>query len=65
MRVFSTSLLHQLNNRMGILKMKTYKELLEAVEDVQTDLMNIEDYSEEVYQALQTAIDELEELAEN
>ena len=45
--------------------MKTYKELLEAVEDVQTDLMNIEDYSEEVYQALQTAIDELEELAEN
>lgn len=45
--------------------MKTYKELLEAVEDVQTDLMNIEDYSEEVYQALQSAIDELEELAEN
>ena len=45
--------------------MKTYKEIMEAVEDVQTDLMNIEDYSEEVYQALQTAIDELEELAEN
>ena len=50
---------------MGILKMKTYKEIMEAVEDVQTDLMNIEDYSEEVYQALQSAIDELEELAEN
>ena len=45
--------------------MKTCKELLEAVEDVQKELMNIEDYSEEVYQALQTAIDELEELAEN
>ena len=45
--------------------MKTYKELLEAVEDVQTDLMNIEDYSEDVYQALQSAIDELAELAEN
>lgn len=45
--------------------MKTYKEIMEAVEDVQTDLMNIEDYSEEVYQALQSAIDELEELAEN
>ena len=45
--------------------MKTYKEIMEAVEDVQTDLMNIEEYSEEVYQALQTAIDELEELAEN
>ena len=45
--------------------MKTYKELLESVEDVQTDLMNIEDYSEDVYQALQTAIDELEELVKN
>ena len=45
--------------------MKTYKELLKQVEDVQNDLMDIEDYSEEVYQALQSAIDELEELAEN
>lgn len=45
--------------------MKTYKEIMEAVEDVQNELMNIEDYSEEVYQALQSAIDELEELAEN
>ncbi|WXX03334.1 hypothetical protein [Brochothrix phage BtpYZU04] len=45
--------------------MKTYKELLEAVEDVQKELMNIEDYSEDVYQALQSAIDELAELAEN
>lgn len=43
--------------------MKTYKELLKQVEDVQNDLMDIEDYSEEVYQALQSAIDELEELA--
>lgn len=50
---------------MGILKMKTYKELLKQVEDVQKELMDIEDYSEEVYQALQSAIDELEELAEN
>ena len=45
--------------------MKTYKELLKQVEDVQNDLMDIKEYSEEVYQALQTAIDELEELAEN
>ena len=45
--------------------MKTYKELLKQVEDVQKELMNIEDYSEEVYQALQSAIDELGELAEN
>lgn len=45
--------------------MKTYKELLKQVEDVQKELMDIEDYSEEVYQALQSAIDELEELAEN
>lgn len=45
--------------------MKTYKEIMEAVEDVQTDLMNIEEYSEEVYQALQSAIDELEELVKN
>ena len=45
--------------------MKTYKELLKQVEDVQNDLMDIKEYSEEVYQALQSAIDELEELAEN
>ena len=45
--------------------MKTYKELLKQVEDVQNDLMDIKEYSEEVYQALQSAIDELEEVAEN
>ena len=50
---------------MGILKMKSYIELLKQVEDVQKELMNIEDYSEEVYQALQSAIDELEELVKS
>lgn len=43
---------------------KAYKELLNEVENLQNDLMDIEDYSEEVYQAFQRLIEELEEVAE-
>ena len=39
---------------------KAYGRLLEEVELLQNDLMDIEDYSEEVYQAFQKVIDELE-----
>lgn len=41
---------------------KAYKKLLNEVEDLQNDLMDIEDYSEEVYQAFQKLIEELEEV---
>lgn len=43
---------------------KAYKELLNEVENLQNDLMDIEDYSEEVYQAFQRLIEELEEVTE-
>lgn len=43
---------------------KAYKKLLNEVEDLQNDLMDIEDYSEEVYQAFQRLIEELEEVTE-
>lgn len=39
---------------------KAYNKLLNEVENLQNDLMDIEDYSEEVYQAFQKVIDELE-----
>lgn len=39
---------------------KAYSKLLNEVENLQNDLMDIEDYSEEVYQAFQKVIDELE-----
>ena len=39
---------------------KAYERLLKEVELLQNDLMDIEDYSEEVYQAFQKIIDELE-----
>lgn len=39
---------------------KAYANLLNEVENLQNDLMDIEDYSEEVYQAFQKVIDELE-----
>lgn len=39
---------------------KAYERLLKQVENLQSDLMDIEDYSEEVYQAFQKVIDELE-----
>lgn len=39
---------------------KAYNKLLKEVENLQNDLMDIEDYSEEVYQAFQKVIDELE-----
>ncbi len=39
---------------------KAYSKLLKEVENLQNDLMDIEDYSEEVYQAFQKVIDELE-----
>lgn len=41
---------------------KAYKKLLNEVEDLQNNLMDIEDYSEEVYQAFQRLIEELEEV---
>ena len=41
---------------------KAYANLLNEVEDLQNDLMDIEDYSEEVYQAFQRLIEELEEV---
>lgn len=43
---------------------KAYKKLLNEVEDLQSDLMDMEDYSEEVYQAFQRLIEELEEVTE-
>ena len=43
---------------------KAYKRLLKEVELLQNDLMDIEDYSEEVYQAFQRLIEELEEVTE-
>lgn len=43
---------------------KAYSKLLNEVEDLQNDLMDIEDYSEEVYQAFQRLIEELEEVTE-
>lgn len=43
---------------------KAYKRLLKEVELLQNDLMGIEDYSEEVYQAFERLIEELEEVTE-
>lgn len=43
---------------------KEYERLLKEVELLQNDLMDIEDYSEEVYQAFQRLIEELEEVTE-
>ena len=43
---------------------KAYNKLLKRVENLQSDLMDIEDYSEEVYQAFQRVIEELEEVTE-
>ena len=43
---------------------KAYKKLLRRVELLQSDLMDIEDYSEEVYQAFERLIEELEEVTE-
>lgn len=43
---------------------KAYERLLKEVELLQNDLMDIENYSEEVYQAFQRLIEELEEVTE-
>lgn len=43
---------------------KAYERLLKEAENLQNDLMDIEDYSEEVYQAFQRLIEELEYLIE-
>lgn len=43
---------------------KEYKKLLKRVELLQSDLMDINDYSEEVYQAFERLIEELEEVTE-
>ncbi len=43
---------------------KAYNKLLNEVENLQNDLMDIEDYSEEVYQAFQRLIEELEDVTE-
>ena len=43
---------------------KAYERLLKEVELLQNDLMDIEDYSEEVYQAFQRLVEELEEVTE-
>lgn len=43
---------------------KAYNKLLKEVENLQNDLMDIDDYSEEVYQAFEKLIDELEEVTE-
>lgn len=43
---------------------KAYERLLKEVELLQNNLMDIEDYSEEVYQAFQRLIEELEEVTE-
>jgi hypothetical protein len=41
-----------------------YEEILKQLERTQKDLMMIEDYSEEVYQGIEKAIQELEYLIE-
>lgn len=41
---------------------KAYANLLNEVENLQNDLMDIDDYSEEVYQAFQRLLEELEEV---
>ena len=58
-------LMHKIttNNQGGIKKMN-YGEILEQLESAQKDLMMIDDYSEEVYQGIATAIQELEYLIE-
>lgn len=43
---------------------KAYERLLKEVELLQNDLMDIDDYSEEVYQAFERLIEELEEVTE-
>ena len=43
---------------------KAYNKLLNEVEALQNNLMDIEDYSEEVYQAFQRLVEELEEVTE-
>ena len=43
---------------------KAYKRLLKQVEILQSDLMDIQDYSEDVYQAFERLIEELEEVTE-
>lgn len=43
---------------------KEYNKLLKRVELLQNDLMDIEDYSEDVYQACERLIEELEEVTE-
>ena len=43
---------------------KAYERLLKEVLLLQNDLMDIEDYSEEVYQAFERLIEELEEVTE-
>lgn len=43
---------------------KAYKKLLKEIELLQSDLMDIDDYSEEVYQAFERLIEELEEVTE-
>lgn len=43
---------------------KAYERLLKEVELLQSDLMDIEDYSEEAYQAFERLIEELEEVTE-
>lgn len=43
---------------------KEYNKLLEEVESLQSDLMDIDDYSEEVYQAFERLIEELQEVTE-
>lgn len=43
---------------------KAYERLLKEVVNLQNDLMDIEYYSEEVYQAFERLIEELEEVTE-
>ena len=43
---------------------KAYTNLLNEVENLQNTLMDIDDYSEEVYQAFERLIEELEEVTE-
>lgn len=41
-----------------------YEEILKQLERTQKDLMMIDDYSEEVYQGIEKAIREIEDLIE-
>lgn len=43
---------------------KTYQQILNELEKLQGDLMNIDDYDEEVYQGFEKTIDAINDVVE-